>query len=164
MAKYNVYAVAYGRNPQNNEPVSNLKFYSWSACKPYVVGVEGAKYKGFLTDTEADVWLAQNVSVSDQKKALSQKLPNEECKGSFVMDEENAKKTAETLNKAYENAPESKKDAYFYVPEFYQTCTEMGILPFAMLATLQKQFVEQQKNIKKMREAMGDLATELPFR
>lgn len=62
MAKYNVYAVAYGINPQSKEPVFNLKFRTWDQCKPYVVGVEGAKYKGFLTDDEADAWLDKKVA------------------------------------------------------------------------------------------------------
>jgi viroplasmin and RNaseH domain-containing protein len=59
MSKYNIYAVAYGIDPKTNEPVSNLKFTNWNDCKPYVVGIEGAKYKGFLTDEEADTWLLQ---------------------------------------------------------------------------------------------------------
>ena len=57
MAKYNIYAVAHGIDPKSNEPVSDLKLHTWDECKPYVVGVEGAKYKGFLTDEEADEWL-----------------------------------------------------------------------------------------------------------
>ena len=54
MAKYNIYAIAYGIDPVLVEPVSNLKFRTWDDCKPYVIGVEGAKYKGFLTEEEAD--------------------------------------------------------------------------------------------------------------
>ena len=57
MSKYNIYAVAHGIDPKTNEPVSNLKFHTWDECKPYVAGVEGAKFKGFLTDEEADEWL-----------------------------------------------------------------------------------------------------------
>ena len=59
MAKYNIYAIAYGIDPVLVEPVSNLKFRTWDDCKPYVIGVEGAKYKGFLTEEEADTWLLQ---------------------------------------------------------------------------------------------------------
>lgn len=59
MAKYNVYAVAYGIDAKNNEPVFNLKLKTWDECKPYVAGVPGAKYKGFLTNSEADAWLDQ---------------------------------------------------------------------------------------------------------
>lgn len=159
MAKYNIYAVAHGFDPTTKTAVSGLKFYSWNECKPFVTGVEGARFKGFLTEAEADTWLAKETEVQTEKEPIKK-----EYHGSFEMDEENAKKTAKTLNKAYENAPENKKDGYFYIPEFYQVCTEMGILPFAMLTLLQKQFIEQQKNIKKMHEAMGDLKNELPFK
>jgi hypothetical protein len=67
MAKYNIYAVAYGINPKTNEPVSNLKFHTWDECKPYVVGVEGAKYKGFLTNKEADEWLKAKAHSFEKK-------------------------------------------------------------------------------------------------
>ena len=59
MAKYNIYAVAYGIDPNKQGPVFNLKLKTWDECKPYVAGVPGAKYKGFLTSSEADVWLKQ---------------------------------------------------------------------------------------------------------
>ena len=57
MPKYNYYAVALGVDPTSKEQVQNLIFETWNECKPYVVGVEGAKYKGFLSHTEANMWL-----------------------------------------------------------------------------------------------------------
>ena len=67
MAKFKIYAVAHGIDPTTNEPVSNLKFHSWDECKAYVVGIEGAKYKGFLTDTEADEWLKSKCDNFEKK-------------------------------------------------------------------------------------------------
>jgi hypothetical protein len=67
MAKYNIYAIAYGIDPVTKEPVSNLKFKTWGECIPYVVGVEGAKYKGFLTDEEADEWLKNKTEKFEKK-------------------------------------------------------------------------------------------------
>lgn len=57
MAKYNIYAVAIGKDPATGLQVTNLKFKSWSECKPYINNVEGARYKGFLTESEADIWI-----------------------------------------------------------------------------------------------------------
>ena len=68
MAKYNIYAVAHGLDPKTKEPVSGLKFHSWDECKPYITGVEGAKFKGFLTEAEADVWLAKTAEVQTDKE------------------------------------------------------------------------------------------------
>lgn len=70
MAKYNIYAVAYGVNPMVNttQPmIVNLKFKTWEECKPCVSGVQGAKYKGFLTESEADAWLEKTVKELKEK-------------------------------------------------------------------------------------------------
>lgn len=55
--KYNVYAVAYGVDPVTHSPVTDMKFKTWDECRLYINGVNGANYKGFLSDTEADLWL-----------------------------------------------------------------------------------------------------------
>ena len=60
MAKYNIYAVGYGVNPKTKEPVFGIKCTTWDECQKYIKGVQGAKYKGFLTDSEADAWI-QNI-------------------------------------------------------------------------------------------------------
>lgn len=70
MAKYNIYAIGYGIDPNTKAPVSGLKVPTWKECESYVKGVEGAKYKGFLSDTEADMWLSQ-VSGSKPKPTVS---------------------------------------------------------------------------------------------
>ena len=93
MAKYNFYAVAVGADPDTKEELRNLLFSDWNSCKPYVVGVEGAKYKGFLTPDEAHQWMKQvngdlyeslpeammktmqsNVSYDDEFKAVCESL------------------------------------------------------------------------------------------
>ena len=61
MAKYNIYAVAHGIDPETKALVFNLKFNTWNECKPYVAGVKGAKFKGFLTEDEADAWLNKHI-------------------------------------------------------------------------------------------------------
>ena len=61
MAKYNIYAVKHGIDPDTKEPVSGLKCKTWDECKKYINGVADAKYKGFLTDNEADAWLGHAV-------------------------------------------------------------------------------------------------------
>lgn len=62
MAKYNIYAVACGIDPETKQLTFALKFHTWEECKPYVVGVKEAKYKGFLTEAEADAWLEKTVA------------------------------------------------------------------------------------------------------
>lgn len=57
MAKYNIYAIGYGIDPKTRVPVFGLKVSTWKECESYVKGVEHARYKGFLSDTEADMWL-----------------------------------------------------------------------------------------------------------
>lgn len=57
MGKYNIYAIANGVDPDTHKPVSSLKVDNWPECQKYVKGVPDARYKGFLTDDEADAWL-----------------------------------------------------------------------------------------------------------
>lgn len=57
MAKFNIYAVAYGEDPVKHSPITSEKFTSWDECKPYISGITGARYKGFYTESEADAWL-----------------------------------------------------------------------------------------------------------
>ncbi len=73
MAKYNIYAVKYGIDPDTKEPVENLKCRTWDECKKYINGVTDARYKGFLTDNEADAWLGQatNTICCDEVKPVS---------------------------------------------------------------------------------------------
>lgn len=128
MAKHNIYAVAYGVNPKSKEPVFNLKFKTWEECRPYVVGVEGAKYKGFLTDTEADAWLnktiAEILDTNTEKKDVSNPISTKLSQNDACYDE-----------------------------EFKKLCINLGVLPADMNLYLQKRFIEEQKFISK--KALG---------
>ena len=59
MSKYKIYAVGYGIDPDSHESVYGIKCTNWSDCQKYIKGVTNAKYKGFLTDDEADAWIQQ---------------------------------------------------------------------------------------------------------
>lgn len=160
MAKYNIYAVAYGLHPETKAPVNNLKFHTWDECKPYVVGIEGAKYKGFLTDAEADEWLAKTAATPFEKQVKTLRpTAEQEMRGSFTMDVENMQKVQETLEEQYQRNP---KDSFFH-PEFYQMCTDMGLVPFGVLMMLQKQFVAEQKHLQVMKQSTAALKNGLPF-
>lgn len=75
MAKYNIYAVAIGVDPITKEVVHNRMFNNWNDCKPYVVGIEGAKYKGFLTPEEATTWMNKiNGNVPSNETAMMKSL------------------------------------------------------------------------------------------
>lgn len=58
MAKKNIYMIGYGIDPKTKEPVIGKQFNNWNDAKPYIEGVQGAKYKGFYTQNEADSWMA----------------------------------------------------------------------------------------------------------
>ena len=64
MAK-NYYAVKRGFDKENNKEIKDFIFDSWIDVKPLVIGYENARYKGFDTKEEAEVWL----SVVDKKDA-----------------------------------------------------------------------------------------------
>lgn len=140
MAKYNIYAVAYGLDPQTKEPVSGLKFHSWNECKLYVVGVENAKFKGFLTEGEADVWLAKTAEVQTEKEPIKKT-----GSGSYEMDADNIKKVTKALEENYNSSCTS------LLPDFAKTCEELGVNPVSVALALQMQFVSQQKLLKTMK-------------
>lgn len=71
MAKFNIYAVGYGLDPVSKEPVFGIKCQTWNDCQQYVKGVEGAKFKGFQTDAEADIWM-ENI----RKQVLGKAIDN----------------------------------------------------------------------------------------
>ena len=64
MAK-NYYAVKRGFDKENNKEIKDFIFDCWIDVKPLVIGYENARYKGFDTKEEAEVWL----SVVDKKDA-----------------------------------------------------------------------------------------------
>ena len=75
MAKYNIYAVGYGINPKTKEPIFGIKCTTWNECQKYIKGKKGAKYKGYITDSEADAWI-QNIKdqvKGDNKEVIPKK-------------------------------------------------------------------------------------------
>lgn len=125
MAKYNIYAVAYGIDPKTKEPIYGYKFHNWNDCKPYVVGIDGAKYKGFLTEEEANIWLEKSIKKEDTHPVtdeISVMISN----------------VADTINQR--NSPVHG--------EFENVCKELGVSTWDMMLCLEKQFVEQHRFVK----------------
>ena len=120
MGRFNIYAIAYGIDPKTKEPVSNLKVDSWDSCKPYVVGVEGAKYKGFLTVPEADVWLEKTVAELTEKTEKTV--------------------TSSVTTSAIAFIPPSME----YDEDFLAVCKILGVSAKKLCLYLQKSFVAQQ--------------------
>lgn len=142
MAKYNFYAVAYGVNPQSKEPVFNLKFRTWEECKPFVVGIEGAKYKGFLTDEEADAWLDTKV-VELLKDGNPEKDLNHEVK------QRDWKEDVKKLGLAKLHPVDEA---------FLITCQDLGISKMDTEHMLKKMFVDMVQYLRD-----NNCIKELPF-
>lgn len=68
LSKYNIYAVGYGIDPDTKQVVTGIKCSSWDECKKYVNGINGARFKGFLTDGEADEWLKRFNTTEEPKQ------------------------------------------------------------------------------------------------
>lgn len=118
MAKYNIYAVGYGIDPKTKEPVFGVKCKTWDECQKYVKGVEGAKFKGFQTDAEADIWI-EKIRTDIVSKTISN-----------IVEETEA------------------NEAGSYDKDFIKVCKELNMTPSQMSLHLQKQFVEQYQFIK----------------
>lgn len=128
MAKYNIYAIAYGIDPVLVEPVSNLKFRTWDDCKPYVIGVEGAKYKGFLTEEEADTWLLQKAESFEK---------NVTCLN-----------TSEKLEKKKDDKEKHINETSSPIHlEFAELCENLGIPSWAVVLQLKQQFINFHKGV-----------------
>lgn len=132
MAKFNIYAVAYGINPETKQPTFCHKFRTWDECKPYVVGVEGAKYKGFFTETEADMWLEKTVQDLVQV--------NEE-------------------DKETEYVPAIEIIAAHGVDEFEVLCANLHLDSHTVTQFLKKQFVEQYRFLCDNTIDVSDIST-----
>lgn len=145
MAKYNIYAVAYGVNPIVNttQPmIMRMKFKTWKECKPCVSGIQGAKYKGFLTESEADAWLDKAV------KELSEKSnPNSDgYSNSDTSDwQDKAKKIYESKIHPVDQ-------------EFIVTCSNLGLSVHDTEHMVKKMFIDVVKYLKD-----NDCIGELPF-
>lgn len=130
MAKYSIYAVGYGIDPQTRQPVYGLKVPTWKECEQYIKGVEGAKFKGFLTNTEADAWIdkvKQDLGVSGTVvtgTAVKKRSSAKSAQESAVWDDSN--------DVTDDNEARSK---------FIDICNQNGVNPHAMLNKLMKDFV-----------------------
>lgn len=118
MAKYNIYAVGRGVDPNTKEYVYGLKFNTWDECKIYVVGIDDAKFKGFLTEDAADMWLDSVVP----KKHKKQDMVND------------------SVNKLELSVAMSE--------EFKDICMERKVSPKLLVEFLMNKFVEQQAFLK----------------
>lgn len=118
MAKYNIYAVAYGIDPKTQKPVSGLKLKTWDECKSYITGVTDARYKGFLTDSEADEWLKSKVKTTNNK---------------YIDD------VPEKSDKYDE-----KYDIHF---EFGELCKKLNLSSSDVVVQLKKQFIDFHKSM-----------------
>lgn len=75
MGKYNIYAIAYGIDPVTKQVVTDVKFSTWREALPYVNAVEGANYKGFLSDSEADLWLKKQCGMPRAARPVKSSAP-----------------------------------------------------------------------------------------
>lgn len=134
MAKYNIYAVGYGIDPDTKESVHGLKCTNWPDCQKYIKGVPDAKYKGFITDEEADAWLAkfqEDNTVSKPATAIPWQ---------------------EKAEKVYE-AKIHPIDQNFSI-----TCKELGIMEMDVEHFMKKMFVDTVQFLKD-----NGCINELPF-
>ena len=111
MAKYKIYAIGYGIDPDTHKPVYGIKCTNWPDCQKYIKNVSDAKYKGFLTDEEADAWLDAKVT-EILNNGNPEKDPNPEIKQNDL--KEDVKKL--TLDKIH---PVDKT--------FMLTCKSLGL-------------------------------------
>ncbi|WP_058486943.1 ribonuclease H1 domain-containing protein [Defluviitalea phaphyphila] len=65
--KKKFYAIKYGINPKTKEEVKNIILTSWKEVEPYIKGVKGAKYSGFITKKEAEDYLKKADSLMRKK-------------------------------------------------------------------------------------------------
>lgn len=136
MAKYSIYAVGYGVDPQTKQPVYGLKVPTWKECEQYIKGVEGAKFKGFLTDTEADAWIDKikhDLGVSGTV-VTGTAVKSAKRKGKAVA--ESAQKPAGAWDDSNDITDDSEARS-----KFIDICNQAGINPHAMLDKLMKDFV-----------------------
>ena len=136
MAKYSIYAVAIGRDPDTKQPVYNRKFKTWAEAQPFIKGVEGARYKGFLTDSEADAWMT-NVH---EKEATKGHMENPDPVSPIQKYMESQQVV--TPPKMLEVRPEQLNDAVTIQGEFIAACTMMNLPAHQVMLHLQKQFTE----------------------
>lgn len=70
MAKKLIYAIAHGVDPATSQPIEGIKVYSWAECDKYIKGVKNARYKGFMSEEEADAWIASVLTATHANAVL----------------------------------------------------------------------------------------------
>ena len=91
--KPSFYAIAKGVDPETGEAITNKIVTDWNECKKYVLKVDKARYKGFVTEEEAKLWIEyihktesieEKNTNNETKKFMSQKdideAFNKQCK------------------------------------------------------------------------------------
>lgn len=103
MAK-NFYAVKRGFDKELNKEVSNLTFTDWNEVKPLVIGYDNARYKGFDTLEEAQVWL-DVVDRSDAEKRSKKAV--EKIKKDLSIDNDASDDKLDKAYREYERATQN---------------------------------------------------------
>lgn len=143
MAKYSIYAVGRGIDPDTKQEVSGLKVHTWEECEKYVKGVEGAKFKGFLTDYEADAWL--------------DKIANDNRNKGVQID------TSGSMQQPHVPHIDLNMNQDAAKSDFVDICMSMGVNPNNMLSKLIINFVDTYRFVHPKEEEKFDLDEPLPF-
>lgn len=136
MGKYSIYAVAYGMDPSTGKLVTDMKFTTWRECLPYVNGVEGANFKGFLTDTEADTWLTRQCGMPRSKPSKSPLTRDPEYKQPVKRPVK--QDAAPVLNRTKDEIKS----------EFAERCMRLGVDPNTVMYLLMTQWIELTDTMK----------------
>ena len=136
MAKYNIYAIGYGIDPNTKEPVTGIKCTNWPDCQKYIKGIPDAKYKGFITDEEADAWLSK-------------------------IREQNASESKPVIRQSWQDKADKIYQANIHPidQDFAITCKELGLIQFDVEHLLKKMFIDTIQFLKE-----HDCINELPFK
>lgn len=113
MAKYKVYAVGHGINPDTGEVVTDKICNTWDECQKYIKGASNVRYKGFLTTAEANEWL---------KQFNANNIHNDSIVNELVVDNN-------TNNNSIDD-------------EFNNICNKLNINKDNVIELLKKQFIE----------------------
>lgn len=131
MARYNIYAVAIGRDPNTHQEVYRIKFSSWKECAPYVQGVEGSRYKGFMTNQEAEAWMDSVLKDTSVHQVIKTSPPS-------------AKQAAAESNEKYSDYAKSR---------FIDICKSCNVSPNEMVNRLIQDFVNNWNFMHNKEEA-----------
>lgn len=139
MARYSIYAVAYGVDPYSKKVVRGIKCRTWNECKMLVSGVKDAKYKGFLTDVEADAWLNKmDKLINPSNDNNEQQQPSAPIDSNCLCSKCQMKNDINyTFNAEEEQALKSR---------FIDVCTARNFVPRDVLNKLMKSWCDIQES------------------